>query len=217
MMGLIGGLGKAGLGLGKGALHAGGDMAGAIGKASANIGGGFASRAMSKPGAMLAFAGGAGALGYALSDADGRANPMADAGMFASGAMLATAVPLGVGGAALGTGTALTAGVASAGIGTVGAMSSLGSKMIKVPDKAISLSNLNDLKFTGLGKTLIGAGAVIEGGRRAYGDFKQGRMGRHDGMVHTQTPTMPQPQQNASYANNGGATGDLVFSLYNNR
>ena len=44
-------------------------------------------------------------------------------------------------------------------------------------------------------------------------------MGTNDGMMRTSTPTIPQTSSSGtpSYANNGGATGDLVFSLYNNR
>jgi hypothetical protein len=42
-------------------------------------------------------------------------------------------------------------------------------------------------------------------------------MGKHDGQMRKATPVIPQVDRSPSYANNGGATGDLVFSMYNNR
>jgi hypothetical protein len=44
-------------------------------------------------------------------------------------------------------------------------------------------------------------------------------MGMNDGRMRSATPDIPMPQvtNSASYANNAGATGDLVFALHNNR
>ena len=94
----------------------------------------------------------------------------------------------------------------------------LGSKMIKTPSQPVNFSNLNEVGFTKLGKGLVLGSGLYEGASRAIAKFESIRMGTNDGMMRTHTPIIPQGQNNSpSYANNGGATGDLVFSMYNNR
>ena len=42
-------------------------------------------------------------------------------------------------------------------------------------------------------------------------------MGTNDGTFVGPAPNLPTTNNSPSYANNAGATGDLVFSLFNNR
>ena len=83
-------------------------------------------------------------------------------------------------------------------------------------------------KLTGTGKTALFAGAFAVNAVGASKDYlTEGRTGRNDGQLYRLTPQMVNPyeisQQMASspsignaYANNAGATGDLVFALDNN-
>lgn len=79
-------------------------------------------------------------------------------------------------------------------------------------------------KFTGRGKALMIGGALIAGSLGAGKDYlTEGRMGRNDGQLYKLTPQMTNPyeissqmagtQIGQSFANNAGATGDLVFAL----
>lgn len=60
------------------------------------------------------------------------------------------------------------------------------------------------------GKTLIGGTALIEGAKKAWNTVETAKMGQMTGVT-TMTPQIP------SYADNAGATGDLVFALNANR
>lgn len=60
------------------------------------------------------------------------------------------------------------------------------------------------------GGVLIGATMAFDAGRKAYNTLMNAKMGQMTG-VETMTPRTP------SYANNAGATGDLVFALNRNR
>lgn len=60
------------------------------------------------------------------------------------------------------------------------------------------------------GKMLIGATAAIEGAKKAWNTVETAKMGQMTGAT-TMTPQIP------SYADNAGATGDLVFALNANR
>lgn len=60
------------------------------------------------------------------------------------------------------------------------------------------------------GTTILGATAVAEGTKKAWNTVKQAHMGQMTGVT-TLTPQVP------SYADNAGATGDLVFALNANR
>lgn len=73
------------------------------------------------------------------------------------------------------------------------------------------LTKKGGLKLTGLGKGIIGAGAAVKGIRSGYEALENNRMGQMDPYVHRATPRLP------SYANNAGASGDLVFAMNANR
>lgn len=60
------------------------------------------------------------------------------------------------------------------------------------------------------GATILGATAAVEGTKKAWNTVKQAHMGQMTGVT-TLTPQVP------SYADNAGATGDLVFALNANR
>jgi hypothetical protein len=107
--------------------------------------------------------------------------------------------------------------MASAGTGILGLTAAIGRNAIKMPTEPLSFSNMGDLKFSGLGVGMLVGGSVLEGTKRAINKYEQIRMGKHDGQMRKATPVIPQVDRSPSYANNGGATGDLVFSMYNNR
>lgn len=211
------GIGKAAfstakLGITAGAYTAAGVSKG-VGKGAGLFGKGVMNSALSSPGRVAAFAVGAGATGYALADIDGRRDRGAVAGSAAMGAVAATAMPgLATAGATVGA-----AGVATLGGGALGAAGFIGRKAIKMPTEPVSFTNMGDLKFSALGTGMLLGGAAIEGTSRAARKFEQIRMGQHDGQMRKATPLIPQAERQPSYANNGGATGDLVFAMYNNR
>ena len=216
-MGVLKSIGKGAFGVAKGAAigtaRIGGDIAGAIGKGTTAYGSKILGNALSSPLKTAAAIGGAAAIGYGLADLDGRSDGGRVAGKAALGVAAASAIP-GV--------STVAAGAAIAGVGAVGSVGGLamglGSKMIKTPSQPVNFSNLNEVGFTKLGKGLVLGSGLYEGASRAIAKFESIRMGTNDGMMRTHTPTIPQRQSNSpSYANNGGATGDLVFSMYNNR
>ena len=216
-MGVLKSIGKGAFGVAKGAAigtaRIGGDIAGAIGKGTTAYGSKILGNALSSPLKTAAAIGGAAAIGYGLADLDGRSDGGKVAGKAALGVAAASVIP-GV--------STVAAGAAIAGAGAVGSVGGLamglGSKMIKTPSQPVNFSNLNEVGFTKLGKGLVLGSGLYEGASRAIGKFESIRMGTNDGMMRTHTPIIPQGQNNSpSYANNGGATGDLVFSMYNNR
>ena len=82
--------------------------------------------------------------------------------------------------------------------------------------------------FTGKAKTAIFAAGILGGTFTAGKDYlTEGRTGYNDGQLYRLTPTQTNPyqlssqmassQMGHSYADNGGATGDLVFALNNMR
>lgn len=202
--------GAANLGVGSAKLAA--NTATDIGKAVGYGGKRVLNQALSNPVGLAAFAGGAATVGYGLANADGRSDGMAVAGKAAVGATAASAIP-----GLTAIGTAGAAGIASVGTGVLGATAALGRSAIKMPTEPLSFSNMGDLKFSGLGVGMLVGSSAIEGTKRAVKKFEQIRMGKHDGQMRTATPVIPQVDRTPSYANNGGATGDLVFSMYNNR
>lgn len=83
----------------------------------------------------------------------------------------------------------------------------VGSKTLKANDNALFGVSANKL---GVGLALTGA--AVSGVPEAGKQFVQGRQGTNaDQMPVTSTPRTP------AYAQNGGATGDLVFALNNLR
>lgn len=80
-------------------------------------------------------------------------------------------------------------------------------------------------KATPLGIGVIGAGMLVAGSGKATKNYMQSLRGTNDGTLRSNAPinTYAQGQQVSShqighsYANNAGATGDLVFALHNQR
>lgn len=211
-MGFLKSVGKAGLELGKDIGKGVGATANFAGKRIVSYGDGIIKNSIANPIKTAAAIGAVGAAGYIAGDLDRQSNPSATAGKAALGAAALTGIP-----GAITAGTALGAGVLGGATAVGGLALGLGNMSLKVPNKNVSFSNIGDIKFSTLGKTLITGSAIYEGVGRAANKFVSGRMGTNDGMMRTQTPIIPQNASSPSYANNGGATGDLVFSMYNNR
>lgn len=139
-----------------------------------------------------------------------------------------------VGGLAIGTaevaGAGIIAGAEGVGAGIIGAAkiampvagyaagkyASIGAGVAKHIDKYWLKedkrpSNILGTKMNMLGKTAVVGSALIGGTAEAFDQFNTNRMGQRDGMITRATPRTP------SYANNAGATGDLVFAMNRNR
>lgn len=211
-MGFLSGLGKAGVKTAKVAGKVASGTADVAGKGIAGYGSRIIGNAMKSPLKTAAAIGAAGAAGYMIADADKNPNP----GGVAKTAMLGTAAITAIPGAAAvgaGIGMGIVGGAASIG----GLALGLGQASVKMPEEPLSFSNMSELKFTPLGKGLVLGAGLYEGLGKAANKFVQGRMGTHDGMMRTATPVIPKNTNAPSYSNNGGATGDLVFAMYNNR
>lgn len=86
------------------------------------------------------------------------------------------------------------------------AMNFAGS-MFETTDK-----NLLGVKLSTKGKVVAGGLAMASGTKQAVGKFNDSTMGmQRDSQITPHAPRIP------AYANNGGATGDLVFALNANR
>ena len=82
-------------------------------------------------------------------------------------------------------------------------------------------------KFNKKGVALIAAGATVMKGGRDVKQYVDSRQGQNDGQLYSSTPRMSTPymlseqmaysQHGRSFADNAGATGDLVFALNNMR
>lgn len=125
-------------------------------------------------------------------------------------------------GAAFGLGTALipggaatVAGLGVAGIGAgmvgIGAVGEVGRSMIEKTAEG-------SYKLSATATPLLVGTMAVKGIAEGVKAFEKGRMGVNDGTLVGPTPTYQTQQSYApSYANNAGATGDLVFSMFNNR
>ena len=120
-------------------------------------------------------------------------------------------------------GTAREAGIwAQAGVNALGGLKKLGLVEKTTLDKSAI-----GWRFTKRGKAAMTAGALLVGSVGATKDYTESRIGRNDGQLYKPTPTMSNPYDlssqmayssiGQSYANNAGATGDLVFALNNLR
>lgn len=217
-MGFWSGVGKLGKGIGKLGMGAAQGLGATTIGASKLIGHFPAKNMISNPGLFAGAVGLGVASGALIADAAGEDPKKGALAMGSVGFGLAS-----VGGAGLVT----TMGSAAAGaaVGGAGVISELGSKMIKMPMKngkavKVGLDNLNDISLSGFGKVALGVGLIASGAGKAYKTFEKSRMGTNDGMLRTATPMVPQVESNSggsSYTNNAGATGDLVFSMFNNR
>lgn len=211
-MGFWSGVGKAGLGL------ANGVGASAIGMSK--VAGHMPAKNMMKaPGMFAASLGVGAASGMLMADAFGE-DPKEGAKQMGVAAFAGAS--LGAAGAITKTG-AIAAGAA---IGGAGVIADFGTKMVKpridkVTKKAVDPKMFSDFKLSGKGKMLFGAGIALTSASKAFNTYEKSRMGTNDGMMRTATPMIPQPMDQGkgqpSYANNAGATGDLVFSMFNNR
>jgi hypothetical protein len=94
----------------------------------------------------------------------------------------------------------------------------------------IGIGNLSDFKLSKMAVPLIVGSSLIEGLAGGVKAFEKSRMGVNDGMMRSATPMLPRSDQtavaqpgnpttlsNSYYANNAGATGDLVFAMHKNR
>lgn len=93
--------------------------------------------------------------------------------------------------------------------------------------KADFKDSLVGYKATGAGIAAMAGISLIAGSGPAVKTYMGERQGRHDGQITRVTPHMTNPydianqmaysQSGQSFANNAGATGDLVFALNNMR
>lgn len=110
-------------------------------------------------------------------------------------------------------------------------LKSTGAEAGSMEEMDIGLGNLNDFKLNkGVAVPMIMGAAAIKGIAGGVKAFEKSRMGMNDGRMRSATPDLPTPDQtmitspgnptynsNSYYANNAGATGDLVFALHKNR
>lgn len=214
-MGFFKGLGKVGLGfldvsgaVGMGVGKAGVKVAGAVGAPTTH----FASKAPLKFAAAI---GAAGAMGFVGSDLAGE-DPKEGTKRMATAGFVAASL----GGA--GAVTSMGAGMLGAAAGLAGTAGYLGEKLIKMPKGKVGLGNLNEIKINKAAAAIaflpIAIGATIGGVFSAEKEFEKSRMGTNDGMMRTATPMLPQITSEGSTGyDNGGASGDLVFAMHNNR
>ena len=102
-----------------------------------------------------------------------------------------------------------------------------GMEKLGLVERAPLTRSLIGWKMTGRGKLAFTAGAIAVGTVTGAKDHMESRIGTNDGQLYRPTPTMRNPydlssqmaysQGGQSYANNAGATGDLVFALNNLR
>ena len=100
-----------------------------------------------------------------------------------------------------------------------------GIEKMGLVERAPLSSSLIGWRATGKGRLALTAGALAIGAGTATKDYAESRVGRNDGQLRRPTPAMSNPydlanqmaysQSGQSYANNAGATGDLVFALDN--
>ena len=201
----IDGIGGATIGAGKLGLHS---MT-AIGSAPTR----FMQKAPGKFAAAVGIGAVAGAIGADMSGED----PGEGAKKIGTAAFVASS--LGAAGA-IGTLGASAAATVAGGIGVAG---KIGGSMLKMPKGEVGIGNLSDIKLKGGAVFAMAAVGAIGGILSAEKKFEQSRMGTNDGMMRTATPMLPMPQQDQyggggqKSPSNGGATGDLVFAMHNNR
>ena len=119
------------------------------------------------------------------------------------------------------TGVGREAGI----LGQAGLNVLAGIEKMGLVERAPLSTSLIGWKATKKGKLALAAGALAIGAGTATKDYTESRVGRNDGRLYRPTPTMTSPYELAnqmaysqggqSFANNAGATGDLVFALDN--
>jgi hypothetical protein len=130
-------------------------------------------------------------------------------------------MPASGAGGAMGAGAAaVTNGAKSLGLGamTAGAGIIANSPLLNgilnpgnVMKDSAGASKFRDLKFSGIGKAYIGVGIAAGAANQAWDAEKKIKMGQIDPYIKRAAPKVP------DFANNGGATGDLVFAMHQNR
>ena len=121
--------------------------------------------------------------------------------------------------------TAVEAGRGVGILGQAGLNVLSGIEKMGLVERAPLSTSLIGWKATRKGKLALAAGALVLGAGTATKDYTESRVGRNDGQLYRPTPTMTSPYELAnqmaysqggqSFANNAGATGDLVFALDN--
>lgn len=90
--------------------------------------------------------------------------------------------------------------------GHINQVTNLAGSMFQKSDK-----NLLGVKLSKRGALVAGGLALASGSKQASNKFNETTMGTRDPQVTSFSPRIP------AYQNNGGATGDLVFALNQNR
>lgn len=237
---LVKGIGKAGVGTASAVGKAGVGISGGIGK---SLGKQFNNSSGLVLGSVLTGA----VAGGLLADQDGQVDPRTAALKGGAVGALAAAVPggaaFGAGFGVAATGAAVTGVNALGAVGNaLTRPMTKGERAIQLlkEDKTlteaqllkkgavagskeavdIGLTNISDLKLSNLAVPMLVGSSIIKGIGDGIKTFEKSRMGTNDGMLRRATPTIPIQQQSSgggSYSNNAGATGDLVFSMFNNR
>ena len=182
------------------------------------VGSAIIKNSMNRPLTSLAAIGTGVVVGKLLADEDGNVDP----GYAEKKGALAATV-----GVAAGVGSSIAtvgAGIAGAGIMGLGALGTVGKSMVKTPKSnvKVNLSNIGEnfkLNKPIAVPLLLGSMAVKSVASGIH-SFEKSRAGVNDGRIRTATPDYQRLLTNSSqtsYADNAGATGDLVFDLYNNR
>lgn len=92
----------------------------------------------------------------------------------------------------------------------IGAIGTIAKAMVKkVPDNGTG-AFIKNYKFSGFGLSVMAAGSLLSGTKKAFNTFMEDKMGQRDGYISTSTPQI-------RLMDDAGATGDLVFALNNNR
>lgn len=112
------------------------------------------------------------------------------------------------------------------------ASAAMGERVVKGIDKhllkpAPFTKSLIGRSFNKKGVALVAGGMMVMQGARDTKQYIEDRQGRNDGQLYRPTPQMSTPymlseqmaysQHGRSFADNAGATGDLVFALNNMR
>lgn len=221
-------LGAAGKFIGKVGLTTGEILTGTLGegaiKGTEAIGKSVISHSLSMPEKVILGAGTGAAIGGMLADQDGQVNPGRAAVKGGAVALGISAIPGGA--AAMSTIGLSTLGAAMTGVKGV---SLFGNAMLKAPsrDVKVNFGNVGDYKLSKLAIPVLMGSALLSGISGGLKTFEKSRMGTNDGQFRSATPNYQNiqndtygvtgNQQNAipSFAANAGATGDLVFAMYN--
>lgn len=222
-MGFISGVGKVLKGIGKTGINA---IEG-IGEGSLfgaeKIGSALINNSLSAPGKVALGTLSGAAIGGILGDMDDNSDPVRSA---------STGALVGLGAGVLGVSGAMsTLGVGALGATMTGVkgVSLFGSAMLKAPDKSIkmNLGNVGEYKLSKLAVPVLMGSALLSGLGNGLKTFEKSRMGTNDGILRTATPDIniqndvygvlgnDNSDTTPAYARNAGATGDLVFAMYN--